>query len=85
MYSILGLIVRYKISLRVCVLVVLTNPNLAKNFNMSEQIEISDSLNYFDQSMILINYLKIETSVFHARQALTKENEGTIEITCFNH
>jgi len=47
-YSILGLIVKYKISLWVCVLVVLTNPNLAINFNKYVQIEIFDSLNYFD-------------------------------------
>jgi len=55
MDSILCLIVQYKISLWVFVLLVLTNPNLAKNFNNYVQIEIYDSLNYFDQSMILIN------------------------------
>jgi len=42
MDSKLGLIVKYKISLWVCFLVVLTNPNLAKNDSMYKQIEIFD-------------------------------------------
>jgi len=52
---ILGLIVQYVIGLSVCVLLVwltLTYPNIP---SLYVQIEIFDSLNYFDQSMILIN------------------------------
>jgi len=51
---------------------------------MYVQIEIFDSLNYFDESMILIKLLKIETLVFMQHNTLTKENQATIEITYFN-
>jgi len=51
---------------------------------MYVQIEIFDSLNYFDQSTIRIMLLKIETLVFMQHKTLTKENQAAIEITCYN-
>jgi len=82
--SILGLIVQYIIGSRVCVLVILSNHNLAKYSNMYVQIEIFGSLNYFDQSMIRIKLLKIETLVFNQHKTLSKTNQATIEISCYN-
>jgi len=76
---ILGLIVHYIIGLLVRVLVVwltLTYPNSP---SLYVQIETFDSLNWFDQSMIRIMLLKIETLVFLQHKTLTKENQATIE------
>jgi len=46
------------------------------------QIEIFETLKYFDQSIIELTLRKIETLAFHA--TLTNENKGINEITCFN-
>jgi len=72
---ILGLKVQYIIGLLVCVLVVWltqTYPNIP---TLYVQIETFGSLNYFDQSMIRIMLLKIETLVFMHHKTFTKENQ----------
>jgi len=50
--------------------------------NVYMQIEIFETLKYFDQYIIQLMLRKIETLVFHA--TLTNENKGINEITCFN-